>query len=134
MQNIFNVPTHRDGLRLPTLLAIDGSCPARPLLEALHEPIVDVPLVVSSMAHEQGMLPANHYNASTLNEAEFVAQLGLYFDENFGDGFGAQLAKHYEAEVAISPQKAWDAIAADIGVNCGSLEARSRHSPQCARA
>jgi carboxylesterase type B len=121
-KNIWNVPTHSDGLRPPTFLGVDGLCPAKPLMEALHEPTIDVPLIIHTMAHEQGRRPSNHFNASRMSAPEFVAQLGRYFDQLFGEGFGAELATHYEAEIAENPQKAWNAIAADIGVNCGNLE------------
>jgi para-nitrobenzyl esterase len=120
--SIFNVPIHADGLRMPTLLSVDGLCPEKPLLEALREPIIDVPLVVSTMAQEQGQWAGNHFNASSMSAPEFVAQLGRYFDEMLGEGFGAELATHYEADIAESPQKAWGSIAADIAMTCGNME------------
>ncbi len=121
MGNIFNVPTHADGLRMPALLAVDGTTLAAPPLAALARPLHDVPLVLSSMAQEPGADPGNHFNASGLSPAAFAAQLGLYFDGFMGAGFGRQLAGLYANETAVSAQLAFDSIAADIGVTCGTL-------------
>ena len=122
MDNIFNVPTHADGLRMPALVAVDGELMPSPPFEALGAGVVDVPLIISTMAQEPGKAPANMFNASVLSPAKFVEQLSRYFDGFLGDGFGARLGALYANFTTRSAQLSFDSIAADIGVGCGNRE------------
>ena len=125
MANIFDVPRFADGLRAPGIAAVDGAVVAAPLLEALARPVVDVPLIVSTMAQEPGAWPNNMFNASAMSPVQFQQQLAEDWDQVFGDGFAASVVKLYGADVADNAQKAWDTIAADAGVFCGNKRAAS---------
>mgnify|MGYP002038005430 CR=1 FL=1 len=132
MANIFDVPRFADGLRAPGIAAVDGAVVAAPLLEALARPVVDVPLIVSTMAQEPGAWPNNMFNASAMSPAQFQQQLAEDWDQVFGDGFAASVVKLYGADVADNAQKAWDTIAADAGVFCGNKR-RRRSRATCTR-
>ena len=107
---------------MPTLVVVDGHLMPKAPLEAFAAGVVDVPLVISSMAQEPGQAPGNLFNASLLSPAKFVEQLGRYFDGFLGVGFGARLGALYANVTAKGTQLSFDSIVADVGVGCGNRQ------------
>jgi hypothetical protein len=117
--NIFDIPHHLDGLRMPGLatagligIAPDG------IVQSYHEGMSkNVSLIVSNMAQECGQLPGA--SVTKLKGAACVN----FFEKAFSfvsPVTGAAAAKVYAAEIAQDCQLAFDSMAADIEMTCGS--------------
>uniref|UniRef100_A0A7S1CAD9 Carboxylic ester hydrolase n=1 Tax=Bicosoecida sp. CB-2014 TaxID=1486930 RepID=A0A7S1CAD9_9STRA len=115
--NIFGIPSDPKGLAMPPLAIVDGATVTMPVAQALSSGLVDVPLIVQSMAEEPDLLPAKIvYNMS-------VSQFRDWLDPHmakFGSMFAEEALVNYISPLAVNPQKAYDQISADIGVTCGN--------------
>lgn len=124
MDNIFDLPRHRDGLRAPGLAVVDGYVLREPVTEAYAHVRNDVPVIFSSMAQECGGRPGNMLgpvqNVSALSVDEFAKYLIDAF-AYVNSSFGAQVADLYAPIARQSTQLAFDTIAADISMTCGNL-------------
>lgn len=121
----FGLPTQADGLHLAGIVLVDGRVVVAPLLEALSSspPIIDVPLIVSSMAQEVDLNPAQLvYNLSAPQFYDFLGS--SYKAAGFAspDALVATVKNDYAAYVVTSPQLAYDSIVSDTGSVCGNLE------------
>lgn len=104
----------------PAVVAVvDGKTVTLPLLDALAVPVIDVPLIVSNMGQEPDLAPAAMVYNLSASAFEAFAQKTM---GAFGPDFAARLLKYYQAEMAVSPQKAYDSISADIEMTCGNID------------
>merc|ERR1712216_377171 len=68
-ENIFGLSYHKDGLRAPGLAVADGYTLPEPLDKALEQVTgVDVPMIISNMAQENGIEPAYNFTRNNYKE------------------------------------------------------------------
>lgn len=117
--NLFDLPRHRDGLRLPGLAVVDGDIVREPVEQALAMGRNDVPVIISSMAQEGGFFPGEKFDWA-LTPEEFQKRLQGDFAFMSPD-LGDDVAKLYASQIGVSAQMAFETIAADIEMACGNL-------------
>ena len=120
---VFNFPTKvtATGWNAAGIPFFDGDVIQIPLLEALAMSVVDVPLIISSMADEIGIAPGR--DVSALSDAQWHDLLLSSFSTSVNpawEGAGNALYAAYKAQSDVSPQLAFLAIMSDMGVNCAS--------------
>jgi len=127
MDNIFDIPRHLDGLRMPGLAVVDGDVLREPIMEAFAHVYNDVPVIFSTMGQECGQAPGR--DVSSFSREKF----DKYLVDSFAyvnAYFGLSVVDLYAPITANSTQRAFDTIAADIEMTCGNLalaEAAGRH-------
>jgi len=129
MDNIFSLPAHADGLRMPGLAAVDGVLLRAPggLVAAFGAGEgANVSLVVSSMAQECGAAPGQRMPPGSVSA--FGAAIDAHFDAFLGPPsarVGERATALYAAELGgggapVTTQRAYDTMAADIEMSCGN--------------
>ena len=103
---------------LTGLLAVDGVTIAKPLRAALRQPVVDVPLLLSSMRDEEDLLP--NVTVATWTRPE----LDKYFNATFARYPAGTVAAMHRlfggATFTTVPQAYYD-LGSATGINCGCI-------------
>eukprot|EP01116_Phalansterium_solitarium_P025245 TRINITY_DN9551_c0_g2_i1.p1 TRINITY_DN9551_c0_g2~~TRINITY_DN9551_c0_g2_i1.p1 ORF type:complete len:579 (+),score=120.00 TRINITY_DN9551_c0_g2_i1:87-1739(+) len=104
----------------PGLVITDGVTVVRPLLDALAAAVVDVPLVIQSMAQEGAYEP--EYDIRSYSASQYLQLLETAM-ANYSDAklLAQKVFGEYYDFVAESPMKGMQSFAADFGVTCASL-------------
>lgn len=112
--------TNPRGLDLPGIAIVDGDVVQASLLDALKQGLVDVPLIITSMAAEPDAQPGQL--VGNLTSAAFQAQWNAAFAP-WGADMGARIAAQYPVEAQESHQLLYDVAIADYGQTCSSRAA-----------
>lgn len=92
----------------------------KPLLKALKEGMVDVPLILGSLAQEPDAQPARILWDTPVSD--FKELVNKTF-RPWGMGAGSKILSIYESDLKSGgPQKAYDSIIADYGATCGNID------------
>eukprot|EP00854_Cymbomonas_tetramitiformis_P015517 gene15517-18388_t len=63
-------PSAPGGMNYSPLVIVDGSTVVKPLLEALRDPVVDIPVIIQSLEQEFDLLP--DANAAVMSESAYI--------------------------------------------------------------
>eukprot|EP00965_Chrysotila_dentata_P244661 6206100-Pleurochrysis_carterae.AAC.1 len=116
---LYDYPVDRAGLgaRVKTLLHVDGVTVGRPLLDALAQGLVDVPLLMQATEAEMNCYP--HPDLLDLTEAGLKQFLRDKFAPVYGEAAAKELAVRYMHESRGVPELAVYLIDGDTASFCG---------------
>ena len=99
---------------------VDGVVVKKPLLDALHEGMIDVPLILGTMAQEPDAQPNKVLWDTSVSD--FKKLINDTF-QPWGKGTGPKVLEMYEDELnSGGPEKAYCTLIADYGATCANID------------
>lgn len=124
---IFGLPKGTDGMQWNGLVIVDGSIIPYSYRDSfIHGTIQDIPFMFGNMGQEADQDPDKFvHNYTDIEWHEYLNKTYKPWDNKFGETFGtigSEIYNLYLNESIENPQKAYDAIVADYGLGCASIE------------
>ncbi|CAE7778404.1 Ces2e, partial [Symbiodinium sp. KB8] len=113
-------PTGSHVLGLDGIAIVDGCIVTKPFLEAVAEPIIDVPFVLGSLEQEPDAQPDDL--VGNLTAAQWDNMVKTAF-QPFGAHAAEDVLGMYAPQAAVSPALAYTSIVADYGAFCANAAA-----------
>lgn len=114
-----NLPFSPHGNELIGLSIVDGVILKQPLLEAVKEAVVDVPLIIQSCLAEMDPTIPNVDNLQSVEE--YAKWLVTYMTQNgWRQDVALKIVELYRQDLSVSVELGFESFLADLGVTCGN--------------